>query len=576
MGCLRRHLWAMGMILLVVGGCAGDGRRSPVVEADSAEYDRRVVSDSSSAGTTDRLVTKVLSGEEAYPEGFTVPAGEVWAFDSDVTTTVVVEANVVVKGVLRMRPANHDVVHTLRFEGIDESAFVGGGMAVVDSDVGLWVVGEGRMDIVGTQKVGWNRSGADPAWQEDDEVRVAPIDAGNGAAAAGVRDGDAFAELELGRGVPSVSHAGDVYPAEVVNLTRNVRITGTGDGEADPAGNGRAHIWINSSQPQTIRFAELRHLGPRHAAEDGRGTEGVPGRYPLHLHMSGDGSRGTVIEGVVVRDSGNHAFVPHASHGVTLRDTVAYNVFEDAYWWDPDEVAPSGPAVNATDDLRIEHAMAAVVRSDGDRRHAEPLAGFVLGQGANAAITDSVAVGIEGTESTGFHWPASANAAIDNVWEFRGNVAHDNAGSGIFVWQNDDNDHVVQDFTGFHNGTYAVDHGAALNSFRYEDLVLFGNGRAGIRSIAAASGQEQEWQGIDTDGIVISGRPIAGTRPVIFRDVTDRGTIRVVEQRGSAPSIYEFHDAHTGTGEPLTAACFDIIRKVSQIVVYDGGGSFEP
>jgi SAM-dependent methyltransferase len=119
-------------------------------------------------------------------------------------------------------------------------------------------------------------------------------------------------ELESPTAHPHVSVGlpnGTTMHPEVLNLTRNVRIHGSGDGGADPASNGRAHIWIGSDQPQIIRFAELRHLGPRRHAGDH--TEGVLGRYPLHFHMMGDGSRGSIVEGVVVADSGNRAFVPH-------------------------------------------------------------------------------------------------------------------------------------------------------------------------------------------------------------------------------------------------------------------------
>ena len=108
----------------------------------------------------------------------------------------------------------------------------------------------------------------------------------------------------------------DVYTAEVLNLTRNVRIEGTGNHTPSfqPHQNGRAHvIFLATEQPQTVKYIELGHLGPRRA--DKKFTEGVKGRYPLHFHHAKDGSRGSLIEGVVARQSGNRAFVPHASHG---------------------------------------------------------------------------------------------------------------------------------------------------------------------------------------------------------------------------------------------------------------------
>lgn len=580
----------VGVVALVVTTSACGGSGEAAGGDDESKGSGGNDGDPGVVAAEELPVTRVLRGEESFPEGFMVPAGEVWEFEQAATTTVVSEANVVVEGVLRMHPVDHDVMHTLRFEGIDESDFVGGGTEVLDSDVGLWVVGDGQLDIVGSEKAGWNRTGSDPTWRDGDDIRVAPIGEG---------DVNTFEEFEPGDEVPSVSHAGEEYEAEVFNLTRNVRIEGTGDGGANPATNGRAHIWINSTKSQTIRYAELRHLGPRQASESGKvtqavhrggwtvfgspeetetgdGTEGVHGRYGLHLHMSGDGSRDSLIEGVVVRDTGNHAFVPHASHGVTIRDTIAFNVFEDAYWWDPDRTGPDTEAVNATNEVVIDHALAARVRSGSPRPHDGPLSGFSLGEGKDLTLTDSAAVGLQDEGSTaGFHWPASASASAHNVWEFHGNVAHNNGGDGIFVWQNDENDHVVQDFVGYHNAGFAVQHGAALNTYRYEGLLLFGNGEAGIRSVAAASGEPQEWLDIDTDGMVIAGRSVTGTRPVVFRDLTLRGTIVVDETEGNGSSIYELHDGRTGDGEPLTEDSFDIRNQRSQITVHGPDDAFE-
>jgi hypothetical protein len=113
------------------------------------------------------------------PDGFRVPAGKVLTFDPNVSTTVRVGANVVVEGTLRMKPASPQVVHRLVFEGIDEARFVGGGMDVLESDIGLWVIGSGVLDIAGSPKVAWNRTGIDPTWLPTDELRVTPTDRGD-------------------------------------------------------------------------------------------------------------------------------------------------------------------------------------------------------------------------------------------------------------------------------------------------------------------------------------------------------------------------------------------------------------
>jgi hypothetical protein len=56
-----------------------------------------------------------------------------------------------------MRPASSYRTHSLRFLDVNESLFVGGGMVPLDSDVGLWVVDEGALEAVGTQRKAWTR-----------------------------------------------------------------------------------------------------------------------------------------------------------------------------------------------------------------------------------------------------------------------------------------------------------------------------------------------------------------------------------------------------------------------------------
>lgn len=503
---------------------------------------------------------RVLSGQQSFPSGFTVPAGQIWEFAPDTNTTVQSGGNVIVQGVLRMKPASAAVVHTLRFVGIDESRFVGGGMDIVPTDIGMWVVGAGQLDIVGTKKAGWNRTGTDPTWAAGDDIRVTPTARGNTTQ---------FAVFTPGSAVPTVSHAGKTYNAEIMNLTRNVRIEGTGDGQANPATNGRAHIWINSSKPQVVRYAQLRHLGPRKPDTE-QPTTDVTGRYALHFHMMGEGSRGSLVEGVVVRDSGSHAFVPHSSHGITFRDTISFNTFDDAYWWDPDndQIGGGDPTPNETNDLVYEHAMAAYTRFDPAHRGYR-LAGFQMGIGTNMTVVDCVAVGIQGNvDSSGFSWPEFANED-NNVWNFAFNVAHNNNADGIFVWQNDYNDHHINVFLGYHNGQYGIDHGAYHNNYRYENIVVFGNGLGGIRSIAAGSNR-QSWKTIDTDSIVL-GHHIIAAGPIVFDGVVLRGP--VIVQESGVSLQYEFRNTRTATGADITRSNFTIQSKVSTITVYRRDGT---
>lgn len=444
-----------------------------------------------------------ISGIVTYGSTVTVPTGTVLRFDPSLDTTVEINGNLVVFGTLEMKP-NPGVTHILRFMGINEATFVGGGTAVLESDPGLWVMNSGRLDLVGDPKVGWNRTGSDPTWSKSDELLIAP-------SAVGDYGENGFSAFVLGGPVPQVDPS--VPPTEILNLTRSVRIEGTPQ--------GRSHVLIMSSVPQTIRYVALRYMGPRQVAADGALTS-VMGRYPIHFHHSFDGSRGSLVEGSVVRDSGNRAFVTHLSHGVVFRGNVAYNVTGVAYWWD------QGPD-NATHDSIWDGNLAGLIRAGEEDEFTN--AGFFLGLGDGNVANSNVAVGILGKKNcSGFNWPSQGSG----VWEFEANVAHNNKCHGIFVWQNSSANHIINDFIAYRNGFFGVNHGAYKNNYVYTDLQLLGNGHGGINDHAYAHPPrpgllQQTWSCVS-----VLGSPVALTisvsnagqpgDPAIFDHLVTSGT----------------------------------------------------
>ena len=452
----------------------------------------------------------MISGDKSYPDGFTVPADESWVFDPDVDTTVTVSANVVVLGELVMKPASGDVEHALIFEGVDDSIFVGGGMDPVPTDVGLWVMGDGQLDLEGEEKTAWAYE-YDPAWAGD-EVFAAPNTPGD------------YENFEAVTATPPPNELG--YPTELLDLTRNVRIEGTPE--------GYTHVFLRSTQPQTIRYVALRYMAP------GFGDSQRTGRYGLHFHMAGEGSRGSIVEGVVVRDAQNHAFVPHASHGITFRDTIAFNVLNEAYWWDP---APEeDDTSNDTNDLVWDRAVAAGVDLGNDGNEFRMTA-FFLGNGVNMTVSNSVAVGVrseEGTNRSGFEWPEGAFA----VWKFENNIAHNNGGNGIFVWQNNSETHPVEKFTAYYNGGAGIENGAYENAYQFSGMTLLENG---VSVVSHALGTEspdndtQIWSDIVTHGgtLFIDEHATAPEVPIRFIDC-DFAEVVVGDGEGAEPSAYDF------------------------------------
>jgi hypothetical protein len=425
-----------------------------------------------------------------------VAEGGTLAFAEDKSASLELRGNLVVEGALEMVAPNPAVQQTIRFVGVDEGAFRGGGHEVLASDVGLWAHHHGRLNIQGAAKTSWTRTHGVKAggreltlesppvgWRAGDELVVVP-------STPPTSDGfaDAFDEVKV-RSVAGAKVAldrplehdhptvgGDFNP-EVLNLTRNVRIGGTPD--------GHAHVMSMAEHKQVVNYAQLQNVG----------VSGAQGRYGLHFHEAGGASRGTQVVGTVVRDAGNHAFVAHASHGVQFKHTISYNTQGDAYWWDP------GPD---TDDVLYDFAVAALVKPDGDGPDKFRLCGFRMMQGTGNTARNSVAVGVQGsTTSAGFHWPEEGDPHAE--WTFQGNVSHNNALHGAFNWQNDSRKHDIKDSVFYHNGEYGIDHGAYLNTYLFKGVTLYGNGEAGLNLRAGSRGD----RGLRFDDLLIDGAGIS-------------------------------------------------------------------
>lgn len=392
------------------------------------------------------------------PDGFTVPAGETREIEGVVT----VRGDVVVEGILVMRPGSE-----LRFESDDPG-------------VGLWVRGDGVLDLRGSEK---------PPWRLD------------------------------GREV-------------VADLERDVVIRG-------------GHTHITSSRPQSIRYV----------AFIGGGQADVLGRYPLHFHLMGDGSRGSIVEGAVCISCRNHAFVPHGSHGITFKDLVAVDTWGSAFWWDRGD---------STNEVMWDHLLAVDTKTadggqcpfgdkcqDGD---------FLLGRGENMTVRDSASV--KSQLGQGFFWPSQANriggsSDKPNTWVFERNTVVSGVGGGISTWQNDIGEHVIRDslVVGANLGVW---HGAYVNGYQFFDVEIVAD-EVGIRQ-NARSGDDPRimFQRVKvTAPIAVEfGEHVADTSvPSLFLDSELNGRI-VVDDKGTR-TLADFVDSGVNPGaiEFADSAC---------------------
>lgn len=409
-------------------------------------------------------------GPGDFPSGFTVPAGEVW----EVVGTVTTPANVLVYGTLQMRSGD-----TLRFRDIDEALFsVGGGnfssaVPPPASDVGLYVLDDGVLDCQGTLKVGWNRTGTDPSWLGPDELFITPVAFGS------------YTCSVYTHGVTSLTPAYPAVPGpEVFNLTRDCNIEGT-------AGK-RAHVYILSSQPQTLEYVGFRYLGPRTA------TGVILGRWPVHFHHGGEGSRGSVVTGCVVRDAGSYAFVAHDSHGVTFTDCIAFRVNGAGFWWDREETTEDAAYINC-----LAAEITAAGSSTGEPEDNNPC-GFLLHNLAPGGIVRgcvTAAIRDPGSNARGFFWQTGST---QDHWIFEDCVSH-NTALGMEWWANQissgDPPARTDRFIVYNSQDTGIFQGAYGNAVRHDYCILRGNLLRfhNASDVAQPSGQVSGATGADVD-----------------------------------------------------------------------------
>ena len=269
--------------------------------------------------------------------------------------------------------------------------------------------------------------------------------------------------------------------------------------------SGRAHvIMLMTTRPQRISHVWLRHMGPRH------GEDEVLGRYALHFHADHDGSRGSLVDGVVVSDSTGHAFAAHLSNGVTFRRCVAHDIVDDAFWWDLG--LHGGRDLVPSHDIVYDRCVAHFVKSGGNSKF--NLTGFLMGPaGATSPAGASPPASQGGSESSaGFHWPS--HSRDDNTWTFVDNLAHNNRHSGIYFWQNGAPRTIVTRFTAYHCGQ-GIFAGSYANLASYRRCTIYACKQRRPRHLGAAVEGRQAHRGDDhlRADVRRSGRPQRLRRP---------------------------------------------------------------
>lgn len=417
--------------------------------------------------------------------------------------------NIIVTGKFRITKG------LIKFLGINENDFVGGGEEPLATDKGIWVI-NGQLEWIGESKTSWvfandgivnTKQLAITAtnWKAGDEIMITPTEKGK----SNFDIRTLNSPTTVTNNTTSHQKINNKWTPEVANLTRAIRIEGTP--------NGRSHVFIRSDKPQTIKYVSFRWLGPRKDIDNDGAAEIVLGRYGLHFHHCNFGSKGSIVEGCVMRDIGNHAYVTHGSHNIKIRTSLAHHVFESPFWWDAG-FEHSSHHISWEKDLAsdIMYVPRAKKIETTDADNTISSRGFEFNHGDGDEIIDCVVVGTQGDghDGGGFKWEAVENSHLEGVWKAENLLAH-NCNTGSISWQNTVMNHVVRNLNTYHCGE-GIFQGAYANSYEFIGGEDFGNPT--VIHAGSVNSSRIRLTNRKMDSVAIISSPLAGAAPILLRN----------------------------------------------------------
>lgn len=572
------------------GGAAGDGAdgadgadgNDGVVADASVSPDGRVVDETgldsfcdgatwggtAPTASTDVTVAAgqtVLIDCAASAGSITVEAGGTLIASRRTSSTLTVHGNVVVRGILDYGNGDDRVMDgvtaELIFADLDDAATVGVPFdpegnpqndplpaEVMESDVGLWIMGSGLLTTGGQAKRSWSKlvEGAGPGdatfevedasgWQVGDKIVLTPTDTTANDGYAENFDESTVAAVDGNvvtlANAPSHAHAGCascVRRGEAANLSRNVVI------RSEDAAN-HAHIYVGEQGVAQLDAVELRWLGPER-------NGGPDRRAPLYFYRQRAASELSFVRHTAIWGSKNSFVIAEASDGVNLSDTVGYDAAAG-------EVAGGFAQFDewgdTSDGFFASSVLAAKLfprkREDGNRQ-GYLVHGIACGGGPGSGCDSCVATGVTGPDSTGFFWNNDIHLPAGTDQRFTDNVAHNNGNNGIRLWQNSEtktppweNIKVWSNYEGIFEGAYG-------NPYEFGNIAISDSAANSAVLQAVPLAEDLGLNILRLDGatlgsIVISGYVIAQANDQTFRNVTFDGTADVGVTQAHDPCV---------------------------------------
>ena len=274
------------------------------------------------------------------------------------------------------------------------------------------------------------------------------------------------------------------FRGEVGLLTRNVKVTTEVTGLSDPSfiadlsERNFAHTIFLFGSSGNVGYTEFKRMG----------HEGALARYPVHIHLMGEGSRGMVIRGNSAWMSGNRWYTVHDSNGVLVEGNVGYDTVSSGYLIEQtdgcDTGCPSGPHDN-----HFVHNMGTVAWS-GDQDGAadggailwiDQLDQIILGNVVSGAGRHHPSLTSMPTRDGAFETPSAGNnTGTSPLLTFLANEAHSNRYKGMRTWNNAVPAFDIIGFASWRNGHSGLELGAYSSDFRLYNATILENGISGI------------------------------------------------------------------------------------------------
>jgi glucose/arabinose dehydrogenase len=499
----------------------------------------------------------------------------------DRTTRLAVRCNLIVYGTFDMgregdpipRTVKHDLV--FRLTQARAAAFVGGPNFAA-TDCGMWVMG--RFDAHGAALTrAWGKLNGDVAagatrltiegdasdWPAGGQIVLTHTSDGqshsivSGATRSSARTSETeYLTIAAAQGstitlaTPTrFAHTGRApFRGEVGLITRNVTISTELDGatniSSDVRGRKFAHVMFmptahgdgsaithSGGASGHVQYVAFRHMG--HYGKDGR--------FALHYHRLGNGSRGMQVRGVSWFETGFRCTNIHESNGMLVEDTVCVNSGGGAA-----HMVQTDGTTQQADSVFVHNLVASTTGKHFVDRNTKSIAGerlraatgFWPGASEHEAHVGNVSAGpsLDREQATGFHWPeepTSTKGTIPRV--FVANEAHSHTFAGFHSWQNRDKGHDIAVISswgnsdGFLHGAYGFElfiynafyarqriaHNLNATFVLLQDSTFIGRGTSATRLIDAD-------KGVEFHNYSIQPHPHKGSRYQrnTFRDLT--------------------------------------------------------